>query len=285
MPPKNAHPSLILILLSAFLFCAGCTESSLERLEARMMTNITNPKDEQLVRSYVQYLWEHNYDSIERELDPRLRTDDLREKLNAMSQLLPTQEPKSVKVVGYRVVHHPDSSKTIAITLEYEFPSEWLLAELERSEDGDASTVTGFRIFPIAESVEKHNRFNIEHKSTGQYGVLLLALAALMVSIYGFISALRTPIGKKKWLWAIICLFGVGRVVVNWTTGAVGLTPLWVGFPPAGAFMVPLYSPWIVYAALPVGTMVFLIRRPRLSKPDSSISETPAPELSIRGSR
>ncbi len=270
-----ARPLVFLVLLSAFPFCIGCAQAPLERIEARLTKKVTNPQDETMVRNYVQQLREHNFDQIERDLDPRLRSDDLRQNLTAMSGLLPAQEPKSVKVIRYSVVHHADSSRTIAITLEYEFPNQWLLAELVRQEDGATSTVTGFHLYPVPESVEKHNRFTLTGKGTGQYGVLLLAFAMLVVGIYAFISCVRTPIGKKKWLWAIICLLGVGRIAVNWTTGALGLTPIWIGIPPSGAVMVPLYSPWIVYTSLPLGAVVFLILRPRLNRTRPQSPNTP----------
>ena len=277
--------ALILILSSISLFYTGCAQVSLEGLEARMMKKIAKPQDEQVVRSYVQHLQEHAYDRIEQELDPRLRTDDLRGNLTTMSRLLPVQEPKSVKVIGYQVVRHPDSSRTTTITLEYEFSNQWLLAELVREQRGDESAVTGFHLIPLAESVEDHNRFTLAGKGTGQYGVLLLALAALIISIYGFISCLRTPMGRKKWLWAVVCLFGIGRIVVNWTTGTIGFTPIWVGIPPAGAVMVPLYSPWIVYTSFPVGTTIFLIWRSRFTRTRivSSTPETSAAPSGIQG--
>lgn len=272
-----------LIFLCIPFFYTGCAQVSLERLEARMMKKITNPQDEQMARGFVQQLQKHAYDSVEQELDPRLRTDDLRGTLTAMSELLPTQEPKSVKVIGYQVFHHPDSSKTISTTLEFEFSNQWVLAEVVEERRGDENTVIGLHVTPIVASIEQQNRFSLSGKNSGQYGVLLLALGALIVSIYGLVSCLRTPIGRKKWLWAVVCLFGVGRIAVNWTTGAIGFTPIWVGIPPAGAFMVPLYSPWIVYASLPIGTTIFLIWRPTLTGATASdVPETVSTGSSIQ---
>ena len=95
-----------------------------------MMKKIADSRDEQMVRGYVQKLREHACGDIEKELDPRIRTDDLRDHLIAMSELLPNEEPKSVKVIGYRVVRDPDLSKTVTVTLEYEFSNQWLLAEV-----------------------------------------------------------------------------------------------------------------------------------------------------------
>jgi hypothetical protein len=225
------------------------------------------------VQRWVEWLREGNFDQIERGIDSSLRTDDLREKLNTMARFIPAQRPRSVKPIGYLVVHHRDSSSTITATLEYEFPDHWLLATLVRQDQSGTSTVTGFHVYPIPESVESHNRFTLSGKEQVHYVVLLLAFASLGVSIFGVIACLRTPMGKRRWLWALVCLVGVGRLAINWTTGAVGFTLAWIGFPPSGAAMVPLYSPWIVYTSLPVGAVVVLILRDRLIRiprvPDS----------------
>jgi len=177
------------------------------------------------------------------------------------------------------VVHHPDSSRTITTTLEYEFADHWLLATMVKQEHSDVTIVSGFHVNPTSESVEVHNRFTLLGKESVNYVVLLLSLAALAVSAYGVIASLRSSMGKKKWLWAAVCLIGVGRLAINWTTGAVGFTPLWIGFPPSGAVMVPLYSPWVVYSSLPVGAVVFLMLRDRLTHvrptPESQRASTP----------
>jgi hypothetical protein len=256
----------IVLFLSIPIFYIVCAPSSLERVEARMMKKITNPEDEQMARGYVQQLQEHAYGDIEKELDPGLRTDDLRERLTAMSELLPNQDPKSVKVIGYQVVRHPDLSKTITVTLEYEFSNQWFLAEVVKEQSEGRNTVTGLHLTPIAQSVEQQNRFKMSGKHSGQYGILLLSLTVLIVSIYAFVCCLRTPMGRKKWFWAAVCLFGIGRIAVNWTTGAIDFTPIWFGIPPAGAFMAPLYSPWFVYTSFPMGAMIFLIRRSSLNR-------------------
>jgi drug/metabolite transporter (DMT)-like permease len=109
--------------------------------------------------------------------------------------------------------------------------------------------------------VENQNRFTLIGKDPVQYVVLFLALAALAISLYAFIACLRTKMGKRKWLWAILCFAGMGRLAVNWTTGATGFTAICIGVPPVGAAMVPLYSPWMVYTSLPVGAVLFLIFR------------------------
>jgi hypothetical protein len=250
-----------LLFLSAIMFLTGCSRSLIEPMEAYMMNKTTPPEDEAMVQRWIQCIREGKFGEIERGLDPSLRSDDLQEKLTSMGRLLPAQQPTSAKVIGYDVVDDADSSSTITTTLEYEFPHEWLLATLIKQDYAGTIMVTGFHVSPIPDSVENQNRFTLVGKDPVQYVVLFLALAALAVSIYAFITCLRTKMGKSKWLWAILCFVGIGRLAVNWTTGATGFTAICIGVPPVGAAMVPLYSPWMVYTSLPVGAVLFLIFR------------------------
>ena len=250
-----------LLFLSVIMFLTGCGRSLIEPVEAYMMNKTTPPEDEAMVKRWVQRLREGKFGEIERGLDPSLRSDDLQEKLTSMARLLPAQQPTSAKVIGYGVVDDADSSSTITTTVEYEFPHEWLLATLVKQDHAGTIMVTGFYVNPIPDSVENQNRFTLIGKDPVQYVVLFLALAALGISLYAFIACLRTKMGKRKWLWAILCFVGMGRLAVNWTTGATGFTAICIGVPPVGAAMVPPYSPWMVYTSLPVGAVLFLIFR------------------------
>ncbi len=258
------------VIMLFFAVPAFIVFAPVENVEAYLMQKITPPQNEAMVQRWIQWLRESNFTQIEQGLDPGLRTDDLKDKLGTMARLIPAEQPRSVKPIGYLVAHHPDSSRSITTTLEYEFTDHWLLATVVEQEHSGTVTVTGFHVNPIPESVENHNRFTLLNKEPVNYVVLLLSWAALAVSAYGVIASLRSSMGKKKWLWAALCLVGVGRLGINWTTGMVGFTPLWIGFPPSSAVMVPLYSPWVVYSSLPLGAAVFLMLRDRLTRVGSA---------------
>jgi hypothetical protein len=269
---------ILLLLLAIPTLFAFCAPELVERLEAFMMKKIAPAGDEAMVETWIQWTREGDFDQVERGLDPSLRTDDLRDKLEEMARLIPDEPPRSVKPIGYAVVHHPDSSQTIAITLEYEFQNQWLLATLVKQEQSGVSSVMGFHVNPIPESIESHNRLTLRGKEPVHYVMLLLVFAALAVAIYGVVVCLSTPPGKKKWLWAAVCLIGVGKLALNWTTGVADFTPLWIEFPPSGAAMIPLYGPWMVHASFPVGAAVVLIFRDRFlrSQPNRQSPELPA---------
>ena len=127
---------------------------------------------------------------------------------------------------------------------------------------GGASTILAFRATTIADSLEHLNRFSLVGKSALQYGVLGLALVAPIFSFYVLVLCLRTKNLNRRWLWAIFILVGVGKLGVNWTTGALTFTPLAVQVPCGGATTtIGAYGPWVVTVNLPLGAILFLRKR------------------------
>jgi hypothetical protein len=110
------------------------------------------------------------------------------------------------------------------------------------------------------------NRFTLSGRGAAQYTILALAVLAPLLSLYALVLCVRTKMRRTKWLWLVLVLMGIGKIVVNWTTGQVFFTPIAFQLPPAGANAV-LYGPWQVYVSLPVGAIVFLALRSKLAVP------------------
>jgi hypothetical protein len=259
--------------LFAIAFCltlSGCSRAALLKM-------LTPPEDETFARKYVDLLRQQAFDQIEQELDPSIAGSDVRNTLATMAGVFPGGEPKSTKVVAYSFRHGRQSS-TDSVTLEYEFPDRWLLVDMSIQRTGGAIRISAFRVTPIADSLEHTNRFNIVGKSALQYVILGLALAAPIFSVYVFIVCLRTKKLNLKWLWAIFILVGVGKLAINWTTGALTFTPLAFNIPCGGAASVGGYGPWVVHVHLPLGAILFLKKRSRSVTP-SEAELSPAEQL------
>jgi len=61
-------------------------------------------------------------------------------------------------------------------------------------------------------------------------------------------------------LWGLFILFGIGKVAVNWTTGQWEASPLALQLFSASAGA-SLNGPWVFAVSLPLGAIVFLLRR------------------------
>jgi hypothetical protein len=257
-------------------FClvfAGCSQAAL-------MKRFTPPEDEAIARKYVDLLRQEKFEQIDVDLDPSLIDSNLRDTLAKMAGMFPPDSPKSAKVVGAHAFRGPEFSR-INITLEYEFPSSWLLVDITTQRKGDVFTIVGFHVNPISDSLENLNKFTLIGKGITQYGVLGMAIFATLCSLYVFVLCLRTKNVKKKWLWAIFILVGVGKLAVNWTTGHWGFQFVTLQIP-CGSAAAPLYGPWTVAVSLPLGAILFLLRdRKNDVHIESNESSTVAPPESL----
>jgi hypothetical protein len=227
--------------------------------QAALMKKFTPPQDESIARGYVELLRQGKFDQIGHDLDPSIVDSNVRDTFAQMAAFFPNETPESIKVVGAHIFYGQESS-TMDITLEYQFRSKWLLANVTTQKKGDVSTITGFHVTAMADSLENLNKFTLAGKNTVQYLILAVAVCSLLFSLCAFALCMRTKFGKNKWLWMIFTLVGVGKLGINWTTGQWTWTFVFIQIPCATANH-SLYGPWTVAVSLPLGAILFLNHR------------------------
>ena len=128
-------------------------------------------------------------------------------------------------------------------------------------------TIVGFHVYPEALALERQNAFTLVGKPASAYIVLCAALVAALFTVYTLVLCIRTRLrGRRKWLWVLFIVIGFGKFAVNWTTGQWSFSPASVLLFSASAFA-PIYGPWTIVASVPLGAIVFLLRRKSLSAP------------------
>ncbi len=249
------------LVLLALVVLVGCNQDD-------VLQKFSSPEDQATAKAYVDQLRSRKFEQIEIALDPTIRTPNIRDTLVNMADLIPNQEPSSVSIVGAHTYSGSDVKSTNT-TLEYSFGDRWLLANVAIQDKSGVKTIVGFNINPMTQSLENQNRFGLMGKSVGHYAVLAAAVVAVLVTLYALVACIRTKVMKRKWLWVLFILVGVGKIAVNWTTGEWALSTLSIQLFSASAFA-PLYGPWIVAVSFPLGALIFLLyKRPRLEKPES----------------
>lgn len=246
--------SKCLIGIAFCTFVGGCDQATL-------MKKWIPPESEQSARSYVDLLRQGKFDQIAHDLDPSV-TDAVPNSFAKMAAMLPAEAPQSVKVVGAHTFRGREYSTT-SITLEYEFPSKWLLVDVTTKKMGGVATLLGFHVALLSDSLENRNRFTLSGKGAVQYSVLALALCSLGFSLYVLVLCFRTKGVRRKWLWVPFILVGAEKLAVNWTTGQLTFGILALQIPCATASH-PLYGPWTVGVFLPVGAILFLNRQRKM---------------------
>lgn len=119
---------------------------------------------------------------------------------------------------------------------------------------------------PLRGPAEKINAFTLVGKSPAQYLTLILIVLSFTTIVVAEIALLRTPGIPRKWLWFLGCLFGYGRVSVDWATGALGVAPLYLQLLGAFAIKPGVLAPWQVGFGLPIVAVIFLLTRRRLQR-------------------
>ena len=235
---------------------AGCGRAAL-------MNHFASQADQQAARGYIDLLRQHKFDQIEKDIDPSIKTAKLHDTLVKMAAALPAQNPMSVKIVSANTFSSLSLTKD-NLTFEYQFPDRWMLINVALQKKNGVSTIIGFRVNALPDSLENINRFSLGGKNIFQYAVLVLSALAVIVSLYALVLCARTRIAKRKWLWILFILLGVGKISVNWTTGQWGFMPLSIQLFSVAAFS-QLYGPWIISVSFPLGAVWFLLRRKQLA--------------------
>jgi hypothetical protein len=267
-----------MVLSLAFSLLAGCdTQQIIEKFAP--------PEDVAAAKDYVRLLRERKFDELEKLISPEVKNKaGIRQAMADMADQFPPGEPKSIKLVGAHFnakfnVDNKSGSESVVrqdISMEYEFPDRWLLVQIVTDKTDAGKSIYGFRVNPIADSLENTSRFSLKGKSALHYAMFAAAIAVPLFILAVLFVCVITPVPKLKWLWIIAMLFGVGQVDFNWSTGEWQFQLLNVLLFGAGVREAP-YGPWIISIAFPAGAVAFLVwralRKPEAAEEDESQSQ------------
>jgi hypothetical protein len=243
---------LISMLLAALVACS----------QQDLLQKFASPAEQSTARHYIDLLRQERYEVVEAAMDPTIRGPSLHGTLVSMAALVPAGEPTSVTLIGANRMKAP-GSETVNLTFEYNFSGKWLLANVATKRNGESTTLVGFHIYPQPNSLEQQNKFVLGGKSAFQYLVLGLAIILPLFTLLALVVCIKTKLKGRKWPWVIFVVFGIGKFALNWTTGQWGYSLLNIQLLSAGAFA-PLYGQWTIFLSIPVGAIVFLMRRKQL---------------------
>ncbi len=194
------------------------------------------------------------------------RTPKTIEALNKISTLMNSGTLKSQKLVNWNVVNwttkNSFSKKTI---LEYQqdLSGKWLLLTITILDD---KFIAKFNALPLNKPLQEINAFTLSHKPVYYIPFLLLYIFVPLFSIFTLIVCFTTKLKKRKWLWIIFIIFGVGKYAMNWTSGQIFFSLLHFQLGTVGIFRQGACGPWIVSTSIPLGAILFGVFKNRITK-------------------
>jgi hypothetical protein len=252
-----ALASLVLVLS----LTTGCTGRSL-------FGSAPPAEDIEFAKSYLALFSSRSFPAMEMGMDPSLKDPQIRAKLLQMASLFPPGEPSSVRLIGSNFSRSGNTT-TSSLSLQYEYPGRWILADVVVERQGQAPVVKGVHVQPLRDALDRINRFTFAGKGPMHYAALSVAGLILLFVLYTFLLAIRTPAPSMKWAWALFVLVGIVRFAFNWTTGALSIVPMSVLLFGSGFTKSSPFDALIITTSIPVGAIVYLIqRREWLQEPD-----------------
>lgn len=241
------------------LLFAGCSQQEL-------MAKFEPHPESEMARGFIDDLRQGDFAKAQAMMSNRLRADSqLDTAMKQVSDAMAGKPVRSVRIIGAytNTLLGKDGRSTYNLTYEYELEPGWMVFNVVLQRAGDEVEVVGFHGQMLDRSLEKINTFSFAHAGGKHFLMLLLMMASFGFCLYAFITCLRTPIRKRKWLWALLTLVGFTTLSFNWTQGSFSFQPLSFQLFSA-SWVKQAYGPVVMGVSLPLGAIWFMARRKAL---------------------
>ncbi|MBY8821882.1 hypothetical protein [Sphingomonas colocasiae] len=257
--PSTASIMAWLALLIAPMTLAACSQQ-------QMLDTLSSPEDRALAQAAIRDVAAGDQAALARKLPPGAA----REVAAAMPRM--RAELPDTRTPGMRLV---DASfvSTVAtgsipirrafLAYEVTGANARALARIEIVRTKELATIANLHVMRIDRPVAELNAFTLSGKSFTHYALLLLAIAAVAVTVAALVRIWRGRVVRRRWLATLGCLAGIGRVSIDWTTGQIFAQPLYVQIFSASAIKQGALGAWIISVSIPAVAIYILIRRKR----------------------
>jgi len=255
----------MLIILTGLFGCNNPTELS--------VSDNTKPADK-FARNFIDKIISGQLDRAYRDIEPGILNDKATETLANISKNINGAIPKKYKVVeaGWTSSYMPQIGKITIYKLgyEYEFEKGYVLFTTAIKEKDGKLSVYSFNGDFLQAPLAELTKFTFSGKNPLQYLIFVLCcLVPLFIITTLIVMLLSTMTTKKKIIWSlIILLVAFPRFVMNWNNGAMDFNLLYLSLFGSSIGQPTLYSAWLVSFNIPIGAILFWVKRERLLPED-----------------
>ena len=233
----------------------------------KWINKISTEKDRETADLLYQALKEKNWDYIESISSDSVLRDDFRAQLDEISLLIPAQEFIRREIVGAQR-YEMGTVSNIALNIEYEFEGDFLLMNVAFYDDGSSHKLMGLNVQALKMSLREANRLTLSGKSLLHYIVLFGFFVFPIFTVVSFISCWKMKTLKKRKLWLLFIVIGIGMLKINWTTGQFAYGFLSVQLLSASFMKSGAASSWIFGVSIPIGAILFWMLKDQLIHKD-----------------
>jgi len=227
-----------------------------------MMDKLVPKEEAKMAEDYLTKLRERDFEFVKSKLSNKLKPQVTDLLLVQLAEYFRGGELISTELIGSQV-HVFNGVWQGNFTYEYHFSEGWNLANAAFRKVDDKYEVIGINVYQTEMSQKEFHAFTLSNKTLLHYLVLVMAIFVPLFILVSTYFCVRTPIPKRKWLWVIFILLGVSAIQINWTTGQYAIQLLSAHLFGASAVAASPHAPWVISASIPLGAILFWIRRKR----------------------
>jgi hypothetical protein len=207
--------------------------------------------------------------AVRAQLTPEARAVVSPAQIQAVRAYVPPGVPLKRLAIDWSMLITTSGSQTAEATYELRYPEEGVLysLRLKRLNNTAPWAVERFDIRRASNAELARTGLSPIGRSPLQWLFLAMTVLSPGLMLFAFVTVIRAPKIKLKWLWAVIAFAGYGKAMMNWNTGQWDFKVLsvqLVGFGLTRHGFLGFY-PWMLKFTLPVGAIVALwrVRRAR----------------------
>lgn len=219
------------------------------------------PKDDaKFAEEYLGKLRNKDFSYIKSLMSEEILNQVTDDTLNKMAGYFREGELLSTELIGSKV-NTFNGQWSGNFSFEYHFSTGWNLANAAYKKVDGKIEVIGLNVYQTVASQKEINKFVLSGKSVLHYFILVSAVIVPFFIIVTLIFCIKTPIKKRKWLWVIFVLGGIGAISINWTTAEFGYNIIQYQLFGSSVLASSEYSPWVITAGFPLGAIIFWFKR------------------------
>jgi hypothetical protein len=223
------------------------------------------PKDADAeARQILDLLQSGKTDVLQTRLDIHLRNKDAKIQLQQLAVTLPKEQPKNIDLVEFRS-GSGSTDRFYVMTYQMEYTTEWILARVSLSKKANQWLVSGLNIEYTPHSALVSLDFTLTDKTVLHYVFFTLSVIVPCFVLATLVVCYKTKVDGRKWLWYFAILICFANFKLNWSTGEVAIQPLSISLFGASFSRSGLLAPWVIGFGLPLGAIVFILKRRTLS--------------------
>lgn len=252
-----------LLTLLLFLGLYGCHTPT----EIKVPDSV-KPADE-FARHFIGNVISGKIDSSFTEINSSILNDTVKQYITNAYRNINAAQVTSYRVVGLNWTSKILSSQKLTfyrLGYEYTLDNRNILFTTTVQKDDNKYSIVAFNGQFLPAPLSELTKFTLHNKSIKQYVFLLFVILIPIFILISLIVMLTRKLStKKKIIWAlIILLISLPRFLINWNTGQIDFNLLYINILGAGVSRPTLYSAWILTFNIPIGAILFWIKRKRI---------------------